>query len=49
MKSGKGNCINTLDRRLYDNAIREIISDTCKFEELNENPTFKPKVSLQRF
>ena len=49
MKPGKGNSINTLDRRLYDNAIQEIISDTCKCEELNENPTFKPEVSLQCF
>ena len=28
-----------LDRKLYDNAIQEIISDTSKFEKLNEDQT----------
>ena len=28
-----------LDRKFYDNAIQEIISDTSKFEKLNEDPT----------
>ena len=38
-----------LDRKLYDNAIQEIISDTSKFEKLNEDPTLKREASLQRF
>ena len=38
-----------LDRRLYNNAIEEIISDTSKFEKLNEDPTLKGEASLQRF
>ena len=45
----KGNGVVTLDRKLYDNAIEEIISDTSKFEKLNEDPTLKREVSLQRF
>ena len=36
-------------RKLYDNAIQEIISDTSKFEKLNEDPTLKREASLQRF
>ena len=32
-----------LDRKLYYNAIQEIISDTSKFEKLNEDPTIKVK------
>ena len=31
------------------NAIQEIISDTSKFEKLNEDPTLKREASLQRF
>ena len=38
-----------LDRKLYHNAIQKIISDTSKFEKLNEDPTLKCEVSLQRF
>ena len=38
-----------LDRKLYDNAIQEIISDTFKLEKLNEDPTLKREASLQRF
>ena len=38
-----------LDRKIYDNAIQEIISDTSKFENLNEDPTLKREASLQRF
>ena len=34
---------------LVDNAIQEIISDTSKFEKLNEGPTLKREASLQRF
>ena len=38
-KPDKGNKIVILDRKLYDNAIQELISDTSKFEKLNECPT----------
>ena len=38
-----------LDQKLYNNAIEEIISDTSKFEKLNEDPTLKREASLQRF
>ena len=48
-KSDKGNGDVILDRKLYDNAIKEIISDTSKFEKLNEDPTLKREASLQRF
>ena len=44
---GKGNVI--LDQKLYNNAIEEIISDTSKFEKLNEDPTLKLKASLEHF
>ena len=36
-------------RKLYNNAIEEIISDTSKFQKLNEDPTLKREASLQRF
>ena len=32
MKPGKENGVVILDRKLYNNAIEEIISDTSKFE-----------------
>ena len=48
-KPKKGNGIVILDRKLYDNAIQEIISDTSKFEKINEDPTLKREASLQRF
>ena len=38
-----------LDRKLYNNATEEIISDTSKFEKLSEDPTLKREASLQRF
>ena len=38
-----------LDRKLYNMAIEEIISDSCKFQKLNEDPTLKCEASLQRF
>ena len=38
-----------LDRKLYDNAIEEIISATSKFKKLNEDPSLKGEASLQRF
>ena len=48
-KPDKGNGVVILDRKLYNNAIKEIISDTSKFEKLNEDPTLKREASLQRF
>ena len=48
-KPGKGNGVVILDRKLYDNAIQELISDTSKFEKLNEDPSLKLEASLQRF
>ena len=48
-KPDKGNGVVILDRKLYNNAIEEIISDTSKFEKLNEDPTLKGEASLQRF
>ena len=49
MKPDKGNGVVILDRKLYNNAIEEIISDSSKFEKLNEDPTLKREASLQRF
>ena len=48
-KLDKGNGVVILDRKLYNNAIDKIISDSCKFEKLNEDPTLKREASLQRF
>ena len=48
-KPDKGNGVVILDRKLYNNAIEETISDTSKFEKLNEDPTLKREASLQRF
>ena len=48
-KTEKGNGVVILDRKLYDNAIQEIISDTSKFEKLNEDPTLKREASLKHF
>ena len=48
-KPDKGNGVVILDRKLYDNAIQEIISNTSKFKKLIEDPTLKGKASLQRF
>ena len=48
-KPNKGNGVVILDRKPYDNAIQEIISDTSKFEKLNEDPILKREASLQRF
>ena len=47
-KPDKGNGVVILDGKLYDNAIQELISDTSKFEKLNEDPTLKREASLQR-
>ena len=48
-KPDKGSGVVILDRKLYDNAIQEIISDISKFEKLNEDPTLKCEASLQHF
>ena len=48
-KPDKGNGAVILDRKLYNNAIEEIISDSSRFERLNEGPTLKREASLQRF
>ena len=41
MKPDKGNGVVILDRKLYNNAIEEMIRDTSKFEKLNEDPSLK--------
>ena len=43
------NGVVILDGKTYNNAIQEIISDTSKFEKLNEDPTLQREASLQRF
>ena len=48
-KLHKGNGVVILDRKLYDNAIQKIISDSSKFEKLDEEPTLKREASLQCF
>ena len=48
-KPDKGNQVVILDRKLYNSTIKEIISDTSKFEKLSEDPTLKHETSLQRF
>ena len=48
-KPDKENGVVILERKLYDNAIQEIISDTSKFEKFNEDPSLKREASLQRF
>ena len=40
-KPDKGNGVVILDRKLYGNAIQQIIPDTSKLEKLNENPILK--------
>ena len=45
MKPDKGNGVDILDRKRYDNTIQKIISDTSKFEKLDEDPTLKREVS----
>ena len=44
-KPDKGNGVVMLDQKLYSNAIEEIISDSSKFEKLNENSTLKREAS----
>ena len=48
-KPDKGNGVAILDRRLCNNAIEEIISDSSKLEKLNEDPTLKREASIQHF
>ena len=48
-KPDKGNEVVILDRKLYNSTIKEIISDTSKFEKLSEDPTLKREASLQPF
>ena len=48
-KPDKRNGVVISHRKLYDSATQEIISDTSKFEKLNEDPTLKLEASLQRF
>ena len=48
-KLDKRNGVVILDRKLYNKTIEEIISDTCKFEKLNEDPNLKREASLQCF
>ena len=48
-KPDKGNGVVIFDRKLYNKAIEDIISGTCKFEKLNEDPTLKREAALQRF
>ena len=48
-KPNKGNGVVILDRKLYNNVIEEIISDTSKIEKLSEDPTLKREASLQCF
>ena len=47
-KPDKGNGVVILDRKPYNNAIEEIVSDTSKFKKLKEDPTFKREASLKR-
>ena len=48
-KPDKRNGVVILDRKLYNNAIEEIVSDSSKFEKLNEDATLKRTASLKRF
>ena len=48
-KPDKGNGVVILDQKLYDNAIQKIILYTSKFEQLDEDPTYKREASRQRF
>ena len=48
-KPDKGNGVFILEWKFYNNTIQEIISDTSKFEKLNEDVTLKHEASLQCF
>ena len=43
------NGVIILNQKRYNSTIEEIISDTSKFQKLNEDPTMKREASLQRF
>ena len=45
----KGNGIFIADKKLYEKAIQKRISDTSKFENLNEDPTLKREALRQWF
>ena len=45
----KNNRVAFLDRKHYDNTIPKIISDTSKFETLDEGPTLKSEVKYNGF
>ena len=45
-KPDKGNGAAILDRKLYDNVIQVIISDTSRFGKLSEDLTLKRDTSL---
>ena len=47
-KSNKGSGVVIIDRKLFDNATQKIISDTSKFEGLDEYPIVKLEGSIQR-
>ena len=49
MKPDKGNGVVILDQTLYSSAIEEIISETSKFEKLNEDAMLKHEALLQCF
>ena len=48
LRPDKGNVV-VLDRILYNNAVKEIISDKTKFKELPEDVTIRQEAKLQRF
>ena len=48
-KPDKGNGVVILDRKLYNETLFEIISDTSKFKKLDSDPTLKREAALQRF
>ena len=48
-KLDKENGVLILNRKLFNNAIQEIISGTSKFGKFNEEPTLKHEASVQRF
>ena len=48
-KPDKGKGVVILDRKLDNNAIEKIISDTSKFEKINKDPTLKREASPQCF
>ena len=48
-KPHKGNGVVILYRKLYNNAIEEIFSDSSKFKKLSEDPPLILEASLQRF